>query len=88
MIRQWERSIPRVFSTADDLDNDNEDDENEVSWGLRTMLRDVPQASKLASDKRWVYYWDMRRWLEKKAILTMVYGEDGMLTRVDRTGFP
>ena len=55
-------SIPRVFSAADDLDNDNEDDEKEGgSGGLRTMLRDVPQASKLASDKRWVYYWDLRR---------------------------
>ena len=27
MMRLREKSIPRVFSAADDLDNDNEDDE-------------------------------------------------------------
>ena len=28
---------------------------------------DIPQTSKLASDKRWVYYWDMSGWLDEKA---------------------
>ena len=53
------------------------------------MLREMyHRRAKLASDKRWVYYWDMRKSVEEKANLTMVYGEDGMLTRVDRTGLP
>lgn len=82
--------LPRVFSAGDDLQRTmkKENDENE-EVGLRTMLREMyHRRAKLASDKRWVYYWDMRKTMEEKANLTMVYGEDGMLTRVDRTGLP